>query len=404
MENAENITQNLEPSTDKENLVVEETKLLANVESTDPSVLEAEEKLENKSSDKKEKSTTIDSVQKARCTRAINEFKTEAQEIIKKATESQSRIFELSKEVEEVKKKSDDAFKDIEEKSNTINTKNTELLQLHKEIFESTEEKESIESSIKKSEEEIKKSTETIQAKKKDLDEYYIKIFGSKNEGENEVIGLKQEIEKNKSELASLYKQEEEKFNALFKKIEGLLPGATSTGLAKAFADQKNDYRVPNILWSLLFIATMIAMAVFGVFTLKDITGSGEINFSLALSKILARTPFFIAVIWLGYFSSKQQSQNKRLEQEYAHKENVSRSYEGFKKQINDLEQTEENKELSLRLLGNVVDSVGLNPSNTLDNDSHREEPPLLDKALSFFTGSKKGNNNNSENSTKLTE
>jgi len=328
--------------------------------------------------------------QKARITRVINEFKTEASNILNNAKESHARIIELNSESEALKKQIDIALEDIKGKSSIISEKGIDITKLHTEFFTSVSGKKSIENGIKKAEEEIKKSAESIRIKKVDFDEYYDKLFGSKNEAGKETIGLKQEAEENKNKLEDLYKQEAEKFKALFDKIEGLLSGATSVGLARAFADQKKNYSTPNILWSTIFVLTMLSMATFGFFTWRDIIGSGEFTISLIMSRILARTPFFIATIWLGYFASKQQSQNKRLEQEYAHKESAARSYEGFKRQIDSLDQTKENTALSLKLLTNIVESIGYNPSVTLDNESHREEPPLLDKVLSLTNDVKK--------------
>lgn len=387
MNNPENIDRK---NKSKTNPILEDVEKTEKIEPTKPIIQLPEVSLSGKIPAKKEIITTVAPSEKARFTRAINECKAEAKQIIDQITESHKKILELNKESEELKQKIDSSLKDIEEKSKTINEKGAEISKLNSEIFESSEEKESTENKIKNAAEEINKSLESIQTKKRKFDEYYIKIFGSKDENGNEINGLEQEIEKNKKELDILQGQEKEKFKNLFDKIEGLLPGATSTGLANAFADQKKRYRVPTTVWSLVFVITMISLAIFGIFTWKDIKDSGVINLTLVASKILGRTPFFIATIWLGFFASKQQSQNKRLEQEYAHKESVSRSYEGFKRQINDLEQTEENKELSLKLLENIVNSVGYNPSATLDNESHREEPPLLDKALSFIVGGKK--------------
>ncbi|HBI16812.1 MAG TPA: hypothetical protein DDY52_01470 [Candidatus Moranbacteria bacterium] len=381
MENSENYKTSI-------SLPPEETKELINIESPNDNISTSE-----KEKITKERKILIDPVQKGRFTRAINDFKSDSGKLLEEIKGTHTKILELNAEGENVKQKIDTAFADIEEKLEIANKKHAKILEIHTEIFESTEEKESIKNNIKKAEEEINKAAETVREKKKNFNDYYEKIFGSKNEAGDEITGLKQEIEKNSNKLTELYKQENAKFKTLFEKIEGLLPGATNAGLAVAFSTQKDKYRNPNIFWAFIFIATMAAMALFGVDTLKSITNittKEPLSLSLVISLILARTPFFIAVIWLGIFSSKQQSQNKRLEQEYAHKESIAKSYEGFKRQIESLEETDEHKELSMKLMRNIVNSVGYNPSLTLDNESHREEPPLIDKALSFFTNGKK--------------
>lgn len=340
-----------------------------------------------------EKTIAIDPREKARLTRVINEFKNDTQKLIEEFKESTTKILESSKESEVVKNKLNIAFTDIEAKLKTADEQSAKISELHTEIFKSTEENDSIEDDIKEAERTISEASDSVQAKKKEFDEYHSRIFGSKDESGNEVAGLKQEIEKNKNTLEELHKKETEKFKTLFEKIEGLLPGATTAGLAMAFANQKKNYHWPNKLWSSVFVLTMIGMAWFGISTLKDITEATKatpLSISLVLSIILARTPFFIATIWLGIFASKQQSQNKRLEQEYAHKENTAKSYEGFKRQIDSLEQSDDNKDLSMKLLENMVVSMSYNPSSTLENASHREEPPIIEKALNFITSSEK--------------
>src|SRR5262249_30401109 len=99
---------------------------------------------------------------------------------------------------------------------------------------------------------------------------------------------------------------------------------------------------------------------------------------------LLKKVPFFFPTIWLGYFSSKRLSQNKRLQQEYAYKETNAKSFEGLKRQIEILNLDDAiQKELLGKLLTNVVMATGDNPSKTLEHKSHDEKSPLseyLDK------------------------
>lgn len=370
-----------------------ETIVIEKINPVKPVIPSTEIESESEKKSIEEKNSTINPREKARLTRAITEFKTDTQKLIDEFKESTTKILESSKESEAVKNKLNTAFTDIEARLKMADEQSAKISELHTKIFESTEESGSIEDDIRNAEKTISEASESVQSKKKEFDEYHSRIFGSKDENGNEITGLKQEIEKNKSTLEELHKKETEKFKTLFAKIEDLLPGATTAGLAVAFSEQKKNYRLPNMIWSSIFVLTMSGMAWFGISTLKDITEATKatpLSISLVLSIILARIPVFIATVWLGIFASKQQSQNKRLEQEYAHKENSAKSYEGFKRQIDSLEQTDENKELSVKLLENIVDSMGFNPSSTLENAGHREEPPVIEKAFNFITGSEK--------------
>lgn len=210
------------------------------------------------------------------------------------------------------------------------------------------------------------------------VEQFEQNIFG-KDLGDEEA--LKNKLNLLKGELDKLHEDWEEKYDTLYAKLEGLLPGATSAGLAKAYQDQKKSYKTPNIIWSIVFAATMVVMVYYAVKTVNDSDTIGG-----AFMSILSRTPFFIPTIWLALFSSKQQSQNRRLEQEYAHKESLAKSYEGYKREIEKLPETDEKNEIMEKLVSSLVDTASYNPSSTLEKKSHNDSPPILS---SLF---KKGN------------
>lgn len=195
-------------------------------------------------------------------------------------------------------------------------------------------------------------------------------IFGKT---EDDKSSLKSKLADLKSKHEGLYNDWESRFDTLSTKIEGLLPGATSAGLAKSYFDQKNSYKWPNIIWSGVFTLTMVGMVYYAVLTIKDSTGVSN-----AFMNILSRAPFFIPTIWLALFASKQQSQNRRLEQEYAYKESLAKSYDGYKREIEKLPESEEQNEIMEKLVRTMVDAAGFNPSSTLEKTSHNDKPPLF--------------------------
>lgn len=196
------------------------------------------------------------------------------------------------------------------------------------------------------------------------------KIFGDGNEDEN---ALKFKLNDLKSELENLHIDWEEKYETLSTKIESLLPGATSAGLAKSYFEQKQSYKIPNVIWSIVFIGTMGGMVCYAVTTINDSESIGG-----ALMNILSRAPFFIPTIWLALFASKQQSQNRRLEQEYAHKESLAKSYEGYKREIEKLPDSDEKDEIMEKLVASLISASSYNPSETLEKKSHNDSPPLI--------------------------
>lgn len=215
-----------------------------------------------------------------------------------------------------------------------------------------------------------------IETKVKEFD---TKVFGKTTEDKE---ALKFKITELKSELEKLHSDWDEKYDTLATMIEALLPGATSAGLAKSYYDQKKSYKVPNILWSIVFIGTMIGMVCYAVTTVKDSETVGG-----AFMNIFARAPFFVPTIWLALFASRQQSQNRRLEQEYAHKESLAKSYEGYKREIVKLPESPSKDVIMEKLVASIIDASSYNPSETLEKKSHNDSPPLLGSLMNKTRG-----------------
>lgn len=138
-------------------------------------------------------------------------------------------------------------------------------------------------------------------------------------------------------------------------------------------------------MWSAVFGITVLGMMIFGIFLFTEVK-----DLSDSLRHILARLPFFIPAVWLAVFSSKQQSQYKRLQQEYVYKETLAKSYEAYKREIDLLPEGEEKNLLQQKLITSMVEMCGYNPSLTLEHKSHDDKPPIPgNNLLKRFTKSK---------------
>ena len=93
----------------------------------------------------------------------------------------------------------------------------------------------------------------------------------------------------------------------------------------------------------------------------------------------LGNLPFIGGAIWIAIYASKQRSQNKRLQQEYAFKEDVAKIYYGLKKEIEELDDSELGKELNKRILEIILEVVSTNPSATLESRSHNDKGPVME-------------------------
>ncbi len=161
----------------------------------------------------------------------------------------------------------------------------------------------------------------------------------------------------------------------LKEEIESLLPKATSSGLAAACGKLKRGAKILGILYSVLFITTIASLI--GIFWFTHDFGADKSYQDWILS-VAYRMPLTLPIIWLAVFFSKRRSESHRLEQEYAHKESLAQSYEGYRIQIEGIDDTE--GKLIERLLDTAITALGHNPANTLDK-KHGDNPPIWDAA-----------------------
>lgn len=123
------------------------------------------------------------------------------------------------------------------------------------------------------------------------------------------------------------------------KTIERLLPGATSAGLATAFNQRRAYFKWPQRIWQGVFIASVLALLAlaafeFGVFAKADALLSYD---KVGLS-LLHRLPFALPLIWLAFHAAHKAALAQRLEEDYSFKETVSRSFEGYRREMAELE------------------------------------------------------------------
>lgn len=221
----------------------------------------------------------------------------------------------------------------------------------------------------------------------KEIEATHEKIFGKKDEEGKQIKGYLQETEDLKEAIARFLEAQEEKFLAQSNEIKSLLPDATSAGLAAAYQQQKESYTKPIRLWSGVFFGTISVMIALGIYILYNhFRTTSDNSLNSAFISLLKDLPFFIPTIWLAAFASKQQSQYKRLKQEYAFKETNAKSFHGHKEQIERLmKDSGADKDLMSQLVAQLVFITGQNPSNTLDSKSHEDSSPILKFAEKYL-------------------
>ena len=263
-------------------------------------------------------------------------------------------------------------------------------------IDEENEEKNqpSIKSEIEKAKELILEELGTVQKETIGLKDFYEKIFGAKiEEGEKadeREGGLKQEIDDRQKHLNDYGNEQEVVIKNLKEKIERLLPGATSAGLASAFMKLKDESKTAAGWYTFFFCCSLLILSIISsIAVIPELCyvspeifgacGDGDKSTLFEWARgMLAKSLFVVPALWFAIFTSKRRSEHQRLQQEYAHKEAVSRSFEGYKTQIKELEKELQDGTLLPELLKTAIKAIDYNASTTLGG-KHGDKPPIAE-------------------------
>jgi hypothetical protein len=219
-----------------------------------------------------------------------------------------------------------------------------------------------------------------VESKLSDFKLYHKVVFGDKNDEGELVGGLRSEMLAREKHLEQFKNKQEVKYTALNDEIESLLPGATSAGLASAYYDLKESFNAPIKNYSKLFYGSISFLILTAFISITQEVGFFYIKFvdvtelTKLFSNFLHKLPLVIPVLWLTMFASKRRSESLRLQQEYAHKEAIAKSYQSFKVQIDAL--TKPEPELMNKLLSSAIEAVSKNASDTLDK-KHDDKTPI---------------------------
>ncbi|WP_375276698.1 hypothetical protein [Alteromonas australica] len=214
------------------------------------------------------------------------------------------------------------------------------------------------------------------------MQSFYKEVAGTKDEEGNQIGGLKSEIAARQEDLDRFKMKQEERYKALNSQIEELLPGATSAGLAASYRAMRKSFTKPIKQYSYLFYISVFVLSLTAFLSTVDsfwtevalIRFIDVTDYKNFLSNLAHKLPIILPVLWLAIFASKRRSEALRLQQEYSHKESLAKSYQNFKKQVDEL-QSSRKEELLEKLLGAAIDAVAMNASDTLDK-KHGDNTP----------------------------
>lgn len=237
--------------------------------------------------------------------------------------------------------------------------------------FYGTAENEGIIAKLEKACEQIEANQDKLQ----ELQDFYQRVFEGNMEAEEK--SLENTLDECLEQLETLKKQKEEQLTKLYtvqkEKIEGLLPGATAVGLARAYSEERKSADKKRGFWNWVFVISIIifisACGTYFYFSFtEDFTYVSFLRF----------LPFTIFSGFFTYYSTKQIAEYKRMESEYAYKQRLNETYIGYENQI-------ENENIKAKLVDIMLDSARFNPSSVLDGKGEIPSLTIMEKMIDLL-------------------
>lgn len=126
----------------------------------------------------------------------------------------------------------------------------------------------------------------------------------------------------------------------LIKRLEGLLPGATSAGLASSFNLQKMRFEPQQKRWLRTFVWCIVGLVVVAIPSFLSTIGIHWFSpptgptWNDTWRSLTMRLPIVLPLVWLAIYAGRNYMLSLRLEEDYAYKEAISTAFEGYKREM----------------------------------------------------------------------
>ena len=206
-----------------------------------------------------------------------------------------------------------------------------------------------------------------------ELRRLFDKVVGAVDENGTRSDGLDERFEKARLRYEIYEREQRTKISELLTESKKVLSASTTAALATSFNTQKESYNKNIKTFTLLFYGSLVGIffASIGAYveavSLEDMSMSFKSSEKLGqvFSLLLTRAPFVAPFGLLAYFALKRRAENRRLQEEYAHKESVMLSYESFVKQAEGLGDST----ILAQLLAAAITVISTNPVAALDKN-----------------------------------
>jgi predicted nucleic acid-binding Zn-ribbon protein len=189
--------------------------------------------------------------------------------------------------------------------------------------------------------------------------------------------GVTETLNKHEADLKNLLAQYKEHYNQLEKQIEDLLPGATSAGLASSFQDRKKTFRGPKVWWLRAFASCLLLLfsGALVEFFYQLIHKTTPTSWDGVLLHLLVRAPIVFPLIWFALYAARQLTIAMRLEEDYAFKESISKAFEGYRRQMENISGEIHGEPPVVKLSSAVIDTLSSSPDRIYDKKGLHGSP-----------------------------
>lgn len=238
---------------------------------------------------------------------------------------------------------------------------------------------------------------------KTEISNLYDEVFGYDTDNGQHEEGLKEELDKayetlnnNMTNLSSAFNQlksekteelnlviqeAKEKHTAIVAEIKSHLPDGVAAGLAGAFHDKKETETTAmddayNKFDTLLKWMIAVALLPFAVYVYWFYTGKPMDDIIKTIPNMtLAVLPLYAPLIWLGIHLNKKINLSKKLIEEYAYKEAISKTVTGVSEQIKTLKNENASQEIYTNLLQLIISTNADNPGKYITEYDKCDNP-----------------------------
>ena len=184
-----------------------------------------------------------------------------------------------------------------------------------------------------------------------------------------------------------------EELQVLIKKVDGLLPGATSAGLASSFNKQKSRFTGPQKQWLRTFVISILALVVVALpsfFAAIGLTHPADQSWNAAWRNLVLRLPIWAPIVWLAIYAGRNYMMSLRMEEDYAYKEAISTAFEGYKREMEKIGADEGEKVTPITILcTNILRAISERPGRIYEGKPQdinlaTELQALLEKGAEF--------------------